>query len=238
MEPDWSIIQWPDPGGCIVVLSGAGVSAESGIKTFRDHDGLWENYRIEDVCTPQAWANYPQRVQEFYNLRRKQLLETQPNEAHRVLARLQEKYDVQIVTQNIDDLHERAGSNNVLHLHGELRKARSTIDEDLLIDIDGWELRMGERCPKGSQLRPHVVFFGEAVPMIGVASEVVSRADLLLVVGTSLAVYPAAGLIHEVPPGVDTVAIDPGDLDLHHAPHIYHIKEKATVGMQRLAERL
>lgn len=145
----------------IVVLTGAGISAESGIKTFRDDNGLWRNYRFEEVASPEAWAADPELVLEFYNLRRKQLLEVHPNPAHYALARLQEFFDVKIVTQNVDDLHERAGSRDVLHLHGELRKARSTADDRLITDIDGWELNMGDKCSQGSQLRPHVVWFGE-----------------------------------------------------------------------------
>ncbi|NLF43459.1 MAG: NAD-dependent deacylase, partial [Bacteroidales bacterium] len=176
----------------VVVLSGAGISAESGIKTFRDSDGLWENHNVNDVATPQAWKRNPELVQQFYNERRKQLSEVKPNDAHYALVKLEEKYDVQVITQNVDDLHERAGSSKVLHLHGELKKARSTKDENLIYDIKGWELKMGDLCEKGSQLRPHIVWFGEAVPMIDTAALLSSKADIFIVVGTSLNVYPAA----------------------------------------------
>lgn len=222
----------------IAVLSGAGMSAESGIKTFRDSGGLWEEYSIYEVATPEAWARNPEMVQRFYNERRKQLLETEPNAGHFAIAELQEKYDVQVITQNVDDLHERAGSQKVLHLHGELRKSRSSSDESLIYDIEGWEIKMGDCCEKGSQLRPHVVWFGEMVPMIEPATELVQEADLVLVVGTSLAVYPAAGLLNERRPEVPAIAIDPADLDLYGFPRVYHIKEKATVGLKKLTTKM
>ncbi|HEY9115835.1 MAG TPA: Sir2 family NAD-dependent protein deacetylase, partial [Bacteroidales bacterium] len=150
----------------IVVLSGAGMSAESGVQTFRDNNGLWHNHRIEEVATPQAWYANPELVLDFYNQRRKQLFEVEPNTGHKALVKLEEKFTVQVVTQNVDDLHERAGSSNVLHLHGELKKVRSTLDPNLVYTLDGWELKMGDLCEKGSQLRPHIVWFGEAVPLI------------------------------------------------------------------------
>lgn len=192
----------------IVVLTGAGISAESGIRTFRDSGGLWEEHRIEDVATYDAWLRNPSLVLEFYNQRRKQLLEVHPNPAHYALAKLQDTHEVEIITQNVDDLHERAGSTKVLHLHGELKKARSTADEDLVYPIDGWELKLGDKCEKGSQLRPHIVWFGEAVPLIEVAADITSTADLFVVIGTSMNVYPAAGLIHYVKPGVQKLLID------------------------------
>ncbi|MBE0641888.1 MAG: NAD-dependent deacylase, partial [Bacteroidales bacterium] len=148
----------------IIVLTGAGMSAESGISTFRDSNGLWENHRVEDVASPIAWERNPELVMNFYNLRRRNVMEAEPNAGHLALVKLEQKYDVRIITQNVDDLHERAGSSNVLHLHGEIRKARSTVDENLVYPIEGWELRFGDLCEKGSQLRPHIVWFGEAVP--------------------------------------------------------------------------
>lgn len=220
----------------IVVLTGAGISAESGIRTFRDSDGLWENYRIEEVATPAAWQKDRRQVLDFYNLRRKQVLAAEPNSAHRALVELEYRYDVQIITQNIDDLHERAGSSNVLHLHGEIRKSRSTADPKLVYGIDGWELKEGDRCEKGSQLRPHIVWFGEAVPLLGTAAGIVSTADIFLVVGTSLAVYPAAGLVDCVAPHADCYLIDP------QAPSVNGdftvILKKAGEGLPELAEYL
>ncbi len=221
----------------IVVLSGAGVSAESGLQTFRDSGGLWENHSIYDVATPEAWARDPETVQRFYNERRKQLLDVKPNAAHLALAELEDKFDVQIITQNVDDLHERAGSKNVLHLHGELRKSRSSVDANLCYDINGWEIRMGEKCEKGSQLRPHVVWFGEPVPMIERAAHYVSRADLVIVVGTSMEVYPAAGLVHSAGEGVPIIVIDPAESHgraILPMPRAIHIKEKAGAGMKKL----
>ncbi|MGB0257031.1 MAG: Sir2 family NAD-dependent protein deacetylase [Coraliomargarita sp.] len=170
----------------IVVLTGAGISAESGLKTFRDAGGLWEGYRIEDVATPEAWFDAPDLVLEFYNMRRRQLYEVEPNAAHRALVELEKHHDVHIITQNVDNLHERAGSSQVLHLHGELDTARSTDDESLLIELHGRDIELGDKCPKGSQLRPHIVWFGESVPMMSEAERIVRQADVLLVVGTSL----------------------------------------------------
>ena len=172
----------------VVVLTGAGISAESGIKTFRDSGGLWEEHRVEDVATFDAWERNQSLVLEFYNQRRKQLYECSPNAAHYALAELEKKFDVQIITQNVDDLHEQAGSTKVLHLHGELKKARSTVDDELVYNIEGWELKKGDKCEKGSQLRPHIVWFGEVVPNIVPASQLSSEADIYLVIGTSLKV--------------------------------------------------
>lgn len=222
----------------IAVLTGAGVSQESGLKTFRDNNGLWENYNVYDVATPEAWQRNPELVQRFYNERRRQLLDVKPNAAHYELARLAEKYNVNIITQNIDDLHERAGSTGVLHLHGELRKARSSVDENLIYNIDGWELKMGQLCERNSQLRPHVVWFGEMVPMIEPAAELVAQADLVLVVGTSLVVYPAAGLLHYARSGVPIVAIDPAELDLRPFPGAYQIRSKAGEGVKKFVNEM
>ncbi|MFM2136316.1 MAG: hypothetical protein RL021_1716 [Bacteroidota bacterium] len=220
----------------IVVLTGAGISAESGIKTFRDSDGLWENYRIEDVATPGAWSKDFRLVLDFYNWRRKQVLEAEPNAAHLALAQLEKYHEVFIVTQNIDDLHERAGSSNVLHLHGEIRKSRSTADPALIYRIDGWELKDGDKCEKGSQLRPHIVWFGEAVPLLGQAAEIVATADIFLVVGTSLAVYPAAGLVDYAGPHAECYLIDPQAPPV--ADEFTVIRKKAGEGLPALVEQL
>lgn len=193
----------------LVVLSGAGMSAESGIPTFRGADGLWEGHSIEEVATPQAWDADYKRVLDFYNFRRKAVIEAEPNKGHRLLAVLENDFDVEIITQNIDDLHERAGSTKVLHLHGEIRKVRSTVDEDYIAETESWEVKPGDCCPKGGQLRPHVVWFGEPVPMMEPAMELAQQADMLLVVGTSLMVYPAAGLVHFVREGTPIYLIDP-----------------------------
>ncbi len=222
----------------IVVLTGAGMSAESGIKTFRDNDGLWNNYRVEEVATPEAWAANMELVLEFYNQRRKQLLECSPNPAHFALVQLEDKYDVRIITQNVDDLHERAGSSNVLHLHGELKKVRSTADPQLVFELDGWELKAGDTCPKGSQLRPHIVWFGEAVPNITVASEIAATADILIVIGTSMQVYPAAGLVHYAPHESTKYYIDPAAADNSMLAKLTVIREKAGKAVPELVEIL
>lgn len=221
----------------IVILTGAGISAESGLQTFRGSDGLWEGYNIYDVATPEAWHKDPAMVQHFYNMRRKAVLDAQPNEAHMALARLEKVHDVSIITQNIDNLHERAGSTQVLHLHGEITKSRSTNDPDLVYDIDGPELRMGDRCELGSQLRPHIVWFGEAVPMIEQAAEIVSNADLLIVIGTSLLVYPAAGLVDYAPPEAKLFVIDPETPMLNKARAEY-ITQKASEGVPYFIEKV
>ncbi len=193
----------------IVVFTGAGVSAESGIQTFRDSNGLWEQYKIEDVATPEAWRKNPHLVQDFYNQRRKRLLEVEPNAAHYALVELEEKFIVQIITQNIDDLHERAGSTNVMHLHGELRKSRSTADPSLIYPVNGWELKIGDTCNKGSQLRPHIVWFGESVPAMEEAIEWTQDADIFIVIGTSLEVYPAASLLMYASDASEKFLVDP-----------------------------
>ncbi|HNZ71626.1 MAG TPA: NAD-dependent deacylase [Prolixibacteraceae bacterium] len=220
----------------LVVLTGAGISQESGIKTFRDSDGLWEEYNIEDVATPEAWKKNPELVMRFYNERRKQLLDCKPNAGHFGLAKLEVLFDVSIITQNIDDLHERAGSTKVLHLHGELKKSRSTVDENLINDIDGWELKMGQKCAKGSQLRPHIVWFGESVPAISDAIPMVKAADIFVVIGTSMNVYPAAGLIHYVKPNTPVFLIDPKPVDVYQK--VIFIQEKAGKGLEILTKEL
>lgn len=222
----------------LVVLTGAGISAESGIPTFRDSDGLWEGYDVNEVATPEGWRKNPKLVLEFYNQRRKRALEVQPNEGHRILAELESLFDVTIVTQNVDNLHERAGSTNVLHLHGSLFQSRSTIDESLVYEIEGWELKLGDLCEKGSQLRPHIVWFGELVPMIEVAAAAAAKADVFLVVGTSMVVYPAAGLIHYVPHHVPKFVVDPNLPDVGHIPNLTMVGEKASSGLRRVKEAL
>ncbi len=217
----------------IVVISGAGMSAESGLKTFRDSNGLWENHRLEDVATPEAWRKNRALVLRFYNERRKNLLESSPNPGHRIIASWEKRgFKVSIVTQNVDDLHERAGSTDVLHLHGELRKVRSTVDPSLVTILEGWELREGDLCAKGSQLRPHIVWFGEEVPLLEEGAAMVRRADILVVVGTSLQVYPAAGLAWEAPPDAERWLIDPRPPAVDGAFRI--IEEGASSGLEKL----
>ncbi len=224
--------------GKIIVLSGAGMSAESGIKTFRDDNGLWNNHRIEDVATPEAWERNPKLVNEFYNQRRKELFSCKPNEGHKILSELEKYFDVQIITQNVDDLHERAGSTNVLHLHGELKKVRSTIDPSLVYELDKWELKLGDKCEKGSQLRPHIVWFGEAVPNFEVAASIMDTADIVVVVGTSLTVYPAAGLMNYAKPEVPIFIIDPGNPSFQPSPQITFINKGAGEGLNILKSKL
>ena len=222
----------------IVVLTGAGVSAESGIATFRGADGLWEGHDVTEVASPQGWRNNRALVLDFYNKRRKNVLEAKPNKAHELIAQLEDHFDVDVITQNIDDLHERAGSSKVLHLHGEIKKVRSTKDPSLVYELDGWELKEGDLCEQNSQLRPHIVWFGEAVPMIEPAMHITRQADILLVVGTSLQVYPAAGLIHEVKPGTPIYVIDPDTPPYHGVEAITAIQEVASKGMERFYEKL
>lgn len=222
----------------IVVLTGAGMSAESGIKTFRDAGGLWEGHSIEEVATPQGWNLNPELVLDFYNQRRKQLLEVQPNNAHLLLHSLEDNYDVNIITQNVDDLHERAGSNNVLHLHGELRKVRSIIDETLVYDWDT-DLHLGDVCKKDSQLRPHIVWFGEAVPNLPIAEEITQKADILIIIGTSMQVYPAANLIYVVNSNTPIYFIDPKpNVAESHFDNLTVFTESATIGMEKLIKIL
>jgi NAD-dependent deacetylase len=222
----------------LVVLSGAGMSAESGLRTFREMGGLWETHDVYEVASPNGWARDRSMVLRFYNERRKQLLETSPNPGHLGLVELEQHYDVRIVTQNVDDLHERAGSLNVLHLHGELRKAQSTSDPNLVYELKGWELKEGDLCEKGSQLRPHVVWFGEAVPAIEEAAELVSTASILVIIGTSLNVYPAAGLINYVPEGVPIFVIDPNEVAIPGNSQVKVISEPAGTGVRKLIEAL
>ncbi|PVD53750.1 NAD-dependent protein deacylase [Terrimonas sp.] len=221
----------------LVVLTGAGISAESGLKTFRDTDGLWEGYNIEDVATPRAWRKNLQLVLDFYNMRRKNVMEAQPNAAHIGLAELENDFDVHIITQNIDDLHERAGSTKVLHLHGEILKMRSEKNERLIYNIQD-DIRPGDTAEDGAQLRPHIVWFEEAVPMIEPAIGLAGEADIFLVVGTSLAVYPAAGLINYTPQGIPKFIVDkkiPYTSSLHD---IVAIEKSATEGVKELAALL
>ncbi|MCW0481536.1 SIR2 family NAD-dependent protein deacylase [Gaoshiqia sediminis] len=221
----------------LVVLTGAGVSQESGLRTFRDMGGLWEEYDVMDVATPEAWARNPELVNRFYNDRRRQLYECEPNAGHRGLAELEKYFDVHIITQNVDDLHERAGSNKVLHLHGELKKVRSTANPNLVYELDGWELKLGDTCEKGSQLRPHIVWFGEAVPAMDEAIELVEQADIFVVVGTSLNVYPAAGLLHYTHDDVPVYVIDPERPPVYRDGVVF-IEEKAGAGVDKLKKML
>jgi NAD-dependent deacetylase len=218
----------------LVVLTGAGISAESGLKTFRDSDGLWEGYNVYDVATPEAWRKNPTMVQEFYNLRRKGMLEASPNAAHYGIAELEKYFDVTVITQNIDNLHERAGSTKVLHLHGEITKARSTLNPHLIYDIEGDTLLMGQTCELGSQLRPHIVWFGEQVPEIENAAPIVNDCDIIVVVGTSLVVYPAAGLLNVTKPGTPKYLVDPIKPQGINLADIHFIEEKASTGVQKL----
>lgn len=222
----------------LVVLTGAGISAESGLKTFRDADGLWEGYNVMDVATPEAWARNPELVQRFYNERRKQVLAAQPNEAHLLLAKLEAQYDVAIITQNIDDLHERAGSTDITHLHGIITYAQSSKRASLVYPINGDEIRMGELCKWGSQLRPHVVWFGEAVPMIEKAAAICAEAEIFVLIGTSLAVYPAAGLIDYVPHATPKYIIDPKIPPVSGLSNVLKIEKSATEGMKELVDIL
>lgn len=222
----------------LVVLTGAGISAESGLATFRDSGGLWEGHRVEDVATPEAWNRNPAQVLEFYNQRRKKALDVTPNRGHEILVELEDDFDVTVITQNVDDLHERAGSSRVLHLHGSLFESRSTADEDLVYKISGWELKLGDVCERGSQLRPNIVWFGEMVPMIEVAVRIASDADIFLVVGTSLVVYPAAGLIHYVRREVPKFVVDPNLPDIGSIPYTTMIAEKAGIGMELVKQKL
>lgn len=223
----------------IVVLTGAGMSAESGISTFRDSDGLWEQHAVEDVATPEGFMRNPQLVLDFYNARRKAAFDAKPNKGHVGLAEMEKDYNVSIITQNVDDLHERAGSTHVLHLHGELGKVRSTKDPSVIYTLtpDNWEINLGDKCEKGSQLRPHIVWFGEAVPMIEEAIEVVQRADVLVVIGTSLNVYPAAGLLNYVKANTPIYLIDPNEVKTY-VSDIHFIKKGASEGVEILRKML
>jgi len=221
----------------LVVLSGAGMSAESGIKTFRDYGGLWEQYHVHEIATPEAWHNNLGLVIDFYNQRRKQLYEVTPNEGHFALKELENFFQVDIITQNVDDLHERAGSSNVLHLHGELKKIRSTINPEYIILLDGWELKLGDKCPQGGQLRPHIVWFGEEVPLIDKAIEIVEESDIMLVVGTSLNVYPAAGLLQHFTHHKPVYLIDPNKVETRRSS-INFIQKTAVNGISSVSKEL
>ncbi|WP_289023881.1 NAD-dependent deacylase [uncultured Salegentibacter sp.] len=220
----------------IVVLTGAGVSAESGIKTFRDAGGLWEGHDVMEIVSPAGWKNNQKKVLEFYNQRRRQLLTVKPNASHFALAELEKEFQVEIITQNIDDLHERAGSTKVTHLHGELLKARSTFNENLVLD---WkqDINIGDFCEFNYQLRPHVVWFGEAVPMFGKAMEIVSEAEMLIIIGTSMQVYPAAGLLDFAPNGIPIYFIDPKP-NISEKGNLQIIAKKASLGVPELVKNL
>jgi NAD-dependent deacetylase len=222
----------------LVVLTGAGVSAESGIPTFRDSNGLWEGYDVMEVATPEGWRKNPALVLDFYNQRRKNALAVKPNRAHEILAELEKHFDVVIVTQNVDNLHERAGSSKVVHLHGSLFESRSTADERLVYPINGWELNPGDQCEKGSQLRPNIVWFGEMVPLMEDAARHASKADIFLVVGTSMVVYPAAGLIDYVRYETPKFVVDPNLPDIRQMPYLTMIADKASSGMEKVRDLL
>lgn len=220
----------------IVVLTGAGISAESGIRTFRDSNGLWEGYDVMEVASPQGWHNNRELVLDFYNQRRKQALTAKPNKGHLALADLEKDHEVIIITQNVDNLHEKAGSTNVIHIHGELFKSRSTTDDSLIYDMEGWELKSGDLCEKGSQLRPHIVWFGEMVPLMETAAEVAATADAFMVVGTSMVVYPAAGLIDFVPEEAPKVVVDPNVPEIRPSSNLHFITEPASTGVEKAIE--
>ncbi len=223
----------------LVVLTGAGMSAESGIATFRDSGGLWERYPVEQVATPEGFAADPELVLSFYNMRRRELLKTRPNDGHRVLATMEKEYEVHIITQNIDNLHEQAGSSRVLHLHGELMKARSTGDETLVYELDpaDSDIHIGDHCEKGFQLRPHIVWFGEAVPLMAEAEQITRQADIFVIIGTSMNVYPAAGLLDEVRNNVPVYLIDPKDVSTRRYD-IHHLRMGASAGVKELRRLL
>lgn len=222
----------------LVVLSGAGISAESGIATFRDSGGLWEGYRVEDVATPEGWRKDPVLVLDFYNQRRKKAIEVKPNHGHEIIAELQKEFDVSVVTQNVDNLHERAGSKKVIHLHGSLFESRSTKDESLVYPIKGSELKWGDTCEKGSQLRPNIVWFGEAVPLMEIATDLAASADIFVVVGTSMVVYPAAGLINYVPKKVPKFIVDPNTPAVSGFNNVEFITDIASIGMEKVRQKI
>jgi NAD-dependent deacetylase len=223
----------------IVVLSGAGISAESGFSTFRDSDGLWNKFKVEDVATPEGYARNPQLVLDFYNGLRRDLYKAEPNKGHLELAELERDFDVSIITQNVDDLHERAGSSDVLHLHGELKKARACGDPEMIIDLtEGEDIGINDKAPDGSALRPHIVWFGEAVPNISLAQDLVKQADIFLIVGTSLNVYPAAGLISYVRRGTPIFLVDPKPVSVPHYLEVRIIAKKASEGIACFANMI
>lgn len=222
----------------LAILSGAGISAESGIPTFRDANGLWEGHDVMEVASPQGWQSNPELVLEFYNQRRKAALSAVPNKGHEILAELEQWYDVTVITQNVDNLHEKAGSSKVLHLHGELFKSRSTVDDSLVYQISGWELNLGDHCEKGSQLRPNIVWFGEEVPMMDDAIRICRAAEIFIVVGTSLVVYPAAGLLDTIRPEVPKYIIDPNMPSISPMPNLFLINKVGSIGLTEVKERL
>ncbi len=227
----------------LVVLTGAGMSAESGISTFRDSGGLWDTYNVEDVATPEGWARNPQLVTEFYNTRRRELQNVEPCKGHKLLAELEKDFDVQIITQNVDNLHERAGSTKVCHLHGELMKVCSSYDPNNprfieTLSPENCEVKIGDRAKDGSQLRPFIVWFGEAVPNIEAAAEMSSKADIYLIIGTSLNVYPAAGLIHYVPEGCPIYLIDPKPVQWNSLLPVHHIMKGASEGIEEFIQKI
>ena len=226
------------PGKKVVALTGAGISAESGIPTFRDAGGLWEGYDVTDVASPEGWSKNPEMVLDFYNQRRKKALEVIPNPGHKFLADLEEYFNIVVVTQNVDDLHEKAGSTKVIHLHGNLFQSRSTLDPDLIYEIQGWELNIGDKCEKGSQLRPNIVWFGEMVPAMDLAIQETLSAEIFIIVGTSLVVYPAAGLLEYVEDPVPKFIIDPNLPEIPNKPNLTLVNEIGSVGMKLVYEKL
>ncbi|TAL57443.1 MAG: NAD-dependent deacylase [Bacteroidetes bacterium] len=222
----------------IVVFTGAGISAESGLKTFRDSGGLWEEYKVEEVATPEAWEKDPELVLTFYNKRLKQVMNAKPNAAHYAIVELEKKFDVQILTQNIDDLHERAGSKKVLHLHGEITKCRSSSDDSLIYNVKNGQIRQGEKCEKGSQLRPHIVWFGEYVPHMDTAAKIAAAAEIFIIIGTSMNVYPAAGLVDLVPSNAPKYLIDPQAVTKDYIQNIVVKRERAGTAVPELVKNL
>ncbi len=222
----------------IVILSGAGISAESGIKTFRAADGLWEGHDVMQVASPQGWHADQELVLEFYNQRRKQALSAKPNKGHQIIAELEQQFEVTVITQNVDNLHEKAGSTNVIHLHGELFKSQSTANPNLVYDINGWELKTGDKCELGSQLRPSIVWFGEPVPLMDIAVAETLSADIFIVVGTSLQVYPAAGLLEYVDNSIPKFIIDPNMPEVAHRSNLFLIEEGGGVGMEKVKKMI
>ena len=222
----------------LVVLTGAGISAESGLSTFRDAGGLWEGHDVMEVASPEGWEADPKMVLEFYNQRRLAAKQAEPNLAHKLLAQLEAYYNVVVITQNVDALHEQGGSSHIIHLHGELSKSRSTVRTSLVYDIDGTELNWGDTCELGSQLRPNIVWFGEMVPLLDTAAEYTRQADIFAVIGTSLLVYPAAGLIHYAPPDCSIYIIDPKMPSIADSPNLFKIEKPATIGTQEMYDIL
>jgi len=222
----------------LVVLTGAGVSAESGIRTFRDMGGLWEEYDVMEVASYEGWLRNPELVLNFYNDRRRQLKDVQPNQAHIALAEAEKYFDVHIITQNVDNLHERAGSTKILHLHGELTKVESTVDSSLIQEIGYADIKLGDKCSKGAQLRPHIVWFGEPVPAMSMAIQIARQAEIFAVVGSSLNVYPAAGLVDYAPRNIPVYLVDPNEVNVQSRRNVIFINEKASTGVVKMLEML